>query len=188
MRHKYNINFKLHHEFWNAALTSLVDFTPVKADASIKCKHPNAKFNLWTVKNPHSPVPVHVLPGQSIDLFAEYDIHDINEFTRSQTAYKSLVPREEDPNDDAVFETKLEQQPPKQDATNDPAILTGREITAPMICYRMFLVGSDMKIVCVNNNIYCRLLNKTRIFENGSFFVRVYLSELAQFPEFTTKS
>lgn len=129
---KYEMNFRLHHEFCKSDLLSFVDLTPISMEPNIICIKPNAKFSLCTVKKPHSPVSVHVFPGHRKDLLADIDIHDIKEFNSNQPAYISLVPKELELNDDNVFDSKFEQQPPMQEAAKVVAIVIGNETIAPI--------------------------------------------------------
>lgn len=84
------------------------------------------------MKNPHSPVTAQVWPGHKNDLLADMDIHDTKEFTSSQRAYKSLVPRDEEPNVDTVFEHKFEQHAPSPEATNELPRVIGSDTMPPI--------------------------------------------------------
>lgn len=84
------------------------------------------------MKKPHSPVDAQVFPGHKIDLFADIEIQDTSEFNNNHTAYRSLVPRDDEPSEDTVFEHKLEKHAPSPEATKELPKLTGSETMAPI--------------------------------------------------------
>ena len=68
-----------------------------------------------------------------IDLFADIQIHDINELTNSHSAYSSLVPNDDELIAERDWEQRFEKQAPNPDATKLLAKLIGMDTRAPII-------------------------------------------------------